>query len=299
MFFILTEKLTLEKKDIINSFLKRSETGNSELSFTNLFIWRKSYNVEYAIISDMLIIISKHGDSLPIVYFPIGKGNFKAALDEVINHYREKNEEFLIRISDEADIAKIEEAYPGDFEIIEDIDNNDYVYNVCDLAELKGKKYHAKRNFINRFKNNYSFVYETMTPDMKLECMELFGKWYDEKKDEVEGVDEHLEAVTELLNNWEKLDIKGGCIRIDGKMIAFSFGEELISDKKMAVIHLEHADISYDGAFPMINNEFVINEWKDYKYINREEDMGLSGLRKAKQSYYPCKMVRKFIAKLK
>lgn len=299
MFRILTEKLTLEKKDYINGFLKKIKTENSELTFTNLFMWRKSYNVEYAIISDMLVIMSKHSGAPQVVYFPIGDGNFKEALDEVIEYYKEKNEKFLLRISDENDIKKLEDAYPEIFEVYEDENNNDYIYKTSDLEDLKGKKYHAKRNFINRFKNKYSYIYETMTPDMKNECMELFKKWYEEKKDEVSGVEEHLEAVSEVFENWEKLDVKGGCIRVDGKMVAFSFGEELIADKNMAVIHLEHADISYDGAFPMMNNAFVQNEWSDFLYINREEDMGLDGLRKAKQSYYPCKMARKFYARLK
>lgn len=299
MFRILTNKLTIEKKDYINSFLKKIETENSELTFTNLFMWRKSYNVEYAEISDMLVIMSKHNDGPRVVYFPIGDGDFKSALDKVIEYYKEKNESFLLRISCEDDIKKLEKAYPEVFEIKEDIDSNDYIYSVSDLMGLKGKKYHAKRNFINRFKNKYNYEYQTMTPDMKRECMDLFMKWYEDKKDEVEGVEEHLEAVSEIFENWEKLDIVGGCIRVDKKMIAFSFGEELIGKNTMALIHLEHADISYDGAFPAMNNLFIQNEWKDFKYVNREEDMGLEGLRKAKQSYYPYKMGRKYYARMK
>ena len=147
MFYILTEKLTIEKKDLINSYLKKIRTENSELTFTNFFMWRKSYNVEYAVVSDMLLMFSKHKDAAQIVYFPIGDGDFKAALDEVTEYYKERNEKFLLRISDENDIKRLEEAYPGVFEITEDSDNNDYVYNVSDLNELKGKKYHAKRNF--------------------------------------------------------------------------------------------------------------------------------------------------------
>ena len=297
MFFILTENLTIDKKEYINEFLKKYESENSELTFTNLFMWRKSFNVEYAVISDMLVIISHHKGAPYYVYFPIGNGDYKEALDEIMKHFDEKNEKFLLRISDETEIKKLNEAYPNLFEIKEDIDSNDYVYNVSDLETLKGKKYHSKRNFINRFKNKYKFTYEKMTPDMKDECMTLFKKWYDERKDEIKGVEEHLEAVGELLNNWERLDIKGGCIKVDGKMIAFSFGEALTSET--AVIHLEHADTSYDGAYPMMNNAFIENEWKSFLYVNREEDMGLEGLRKAKQSYYPCRMVRKYTAKLK
>ena len=102
-----------------------------------------------------------------------------------------------------------------------------------------------------------------------------------------------------MTNNWEKLDIAGGCLTVDGKMVAFSFGEVLCYPESIVVIHLEHADTDYQGSFPMINQQFLEHQWSDFKLVNREEDMGLDGLRKAKKSYYPILMTEKFVATLK
>ena len=241
-------------------------------------------------------MISKHKDQPYIIYFPVGDGDYKEVLDMVISDFEKNKKEFCIRISNKSQIDKINFLYPEMFKTEEDVNSNDYVYNVTDLIELKGKKYHSKRNFINRFEK-YNYVYERMTPMYKSECLELFKKWYSEKSEDIVGIDEHFEAVSELINNWENLDITGSCIRVDGKMVAFSFGEAI--NDKMVVVHLEHADINYDGSFPMMNKLFLENEWKDFIYVNREEDMGLEGMRRAKKSYHPCHMARKYLAKLK
>ena len=299
MFSILTHEISIDKKDLICGFLKTLDTENSELTFTNLFIWRKSYNVRYIILFDTLVIISKHQDSPYTIYFPIGDGNRENALSEVIQFFEKEDKEFQIRIYDEKDIEKIEKLFPGKFRVEEDTDSFDYVYKISDLANLAGKKYHSKRNFINRFENRYDYVYEKMTPRDKDECLKLFKKWYSEKDSRIYGLEESFAAVTELLDNWENLDITGGCIRVSGKMVAFSFGEPLNSNNHTVVIHLEHADTSFDGAFPMMNRQFLLSAWQDYSFVNREEDMGLEGLRKAKQSYYPCRMAKKYYARKK
>ena len=297
MFFILIQDITIDKKEYINNFLKNANSENSELTFTNLFMWRKSYNVKFSVISDCLVIISKHKENPSVIYFPIGDGDHIACLNEVISEFKKNGEKFLIRISNDEDLEKLENAFPQKFEITEDTNSFDYVYRVQDLSELKGKKYHAKRNFINRFENNYSYTFEKMTPDKRDECFSLYKKWLNEKGDDIPGLDESFEAVSELLNNWESLDITGACLRVDGKMVAFSFGEPMISAENTVVIHFEHADTAFDGAFPMINRQFLLNCWQDFEFVNREEDMGLPGLRKAKESYYPSHMVKKYFAK--
>lgn len=299
MELINIRKLTIEDKNLINGYLEFKECGNSELSFTNLFIWRKSYNVRFAEVKNKLVVFSKHHDSPEVVYFPIGKGDKKEVLDEIIKYYKEKNEELHLRISCEGQIDYLNYLYPDKFIIEENIDEHDYVYEVQALCELKGKKYHAKRNFVNRFKNKYNLKYERLTYENKDACLELFKKWIDEKSDDIKGLNEQFEAVSTLLENWENLDIKGGGFFDDGKMVAFSFGEELLKSREMAVIHLEHANTEYEGVYPAINNAFLTNEFSDFKYVNREEDMGLTGLRKAKQSYYPAFMSKKYIARLK
>lgn len=299
MFFIFIQDITIDKKEYINNFLRKANSENSELTFTNLFMWRKSYNVRFSVISDLLVLISKYKENPTIIYFPIGDGDYTACLNEVITEFQKNGENFLIRISRDEDIEKLQKAFPQRFEITEDTNSFDYVYRVQDLSQLKGKKYHAKRNFTNRFENKYSYTYEKMTPDKKEECLSLYKKWLSEKEDDIPGLDESFEAVSELLDNWESLDITGSCLRVDGEMVAFSFGEPMISKDGTVVIHFEHADTSLEGAFPMMNRQFLLKCWQGFEFVNREEDMGLPGLKKAKESYYPCHMAKKYLAKLK
>ncbi len=299
MFFILIQDITIDKKEYINNFLKNANSENSELTFTNLFMWRKSYNVKFSVVSGCLVIISKHKENPSIIYFPIGDGDKIACINEVIQEFQKAGENFLIRISSEKDLEMLVNNFSQKFEITEDTNSFDYVYRVQDLSELKGKKYHAKRNFTNRFENKYSYTFEKMTPDQKDECLSLYKKWLREKEDDIPGLDESFEAVSELLDNWESLDITGSCLLVDGKMVAFSFGEPMIAAKSTVVIHFEHADTSFEGAFPMMNRQFLLNCWQDFEFVNREEDMGLPGLKKAKESYYPCHMAKKYLAKLK
>lgn len=290
----ITEEITIEKKELIDSFLKELDTENSELTFTNLFMWRKSYNVRFTVASGCLVIISRYKNQPYTVYFPIGDENKKEALEKIISAIGKKN--YQLRLSDTSEFDALNSFYPSKYELHEDSDSFDYIYSIADLTSLLGKKYHSKRNFINRFESSYNYTYAALTPHDREECMCLFEKWYAEKTDDIPGLSESYEAVRELLKNWEALDITGGCIRIDGDMVAFSFGEILNKKTKTAVIHLEHADTSYSGAFPMINKYFLMNEWQDCLFVNREEDMGLEGLRKAKQSYYPCRMAKKYYA---
>lgn len=290
------EYITLDKKDFITEHLNRKCTQNSEFTFTNLFMWRKSYDIRYAVINDNLCLMPKHSLGPRSATFPLGGNKIKETIEELVDYFVSRGEVPLIRLYNDEAVEQLNEIFPGKFTITEDVSYYDYVYRVEDLIKLSGKKYHSKKNHINKFKSLYNYEYSTMTPSDREECMELFDRWYNEKRDEIEGVSEEREAVFEFLNNWENLDIVGGCIRVDGKMVAFSFGEVLCGCQSMAVIHLEHADTNYQGAYAMINQQFLEHEWSGFEYVNREEDMGIEGLRRAKQSYRPAFMVKKYVA---
>ncbi len=291
--------ITLEDKALLDSYFKNNCTQNSEFTFTNLFMWRKSYNICYAIIDGMLTIIPKHGEGPRSVTYPLGNGDKKVVIEKLLHYFKENGEEPLIRLYSENSIKELEEMFPDTFIFTEDVGSHDYVYKTEDLINLSGSKYHSKRNHTNRFKSTYNYEYHTMTPELRDQCMNMFNDWCETKAELIPGINEQYEAVSELLSNWESLDITGGCITVDGKMVAFSFGEPLCSEKRMAVIHLEHANTDYNGSFATINQQFLENEWSDFEYVNREEDMGLTGLRKAKQSYHPSFLVKKYVATLK
>lgn len=297
------QEITLDKKEEINRFLHRKCSQNSEFTFTNLFMWRKSYDIKYVILNDTLCIMPQHTGGPRSATFPIGfiredgsECDIKPIIEMLLKDCRECGREPLLRLYDDRTVEKLVSAFPGKFLITEDVNYFDYVYRVEDLINLSGKKYHGKKNHINKFKRAYQWEYQPINAENAEECIALFDKWCREKSEEIEGVEEEREAVLELFHNWDALDVRGGCIRVGGKMAAFSVGEPLCG--KMAVIHLEHADVNYEGAFAIMNQQFLEHEWQNFELVNREEDMGIPGMRKAKESYRPVFMVKKYVATL-
>ncbi len=291
--------ITLEDKPLFDQYFANYNGMNSEYTFTNMFIWRKSYNIRYAVIDGMLCIFSRHGGSAETVNFPLGSGDIKSVISKLTRYFNEIGQRPLIRLYNDFEVDALNASFPDLFILTEDRNSFDYVYKVSDLINLPGSKYHSKRNHINQFIANYPYKYQKITNDQLLPCFLMFEKWCDSKKDTVDGILEQHEAVKNLIDNFDALNVSGGCISVDEKIIAFSFGEVLSAKNSVAVIHLEHADTDFRGSFPMINQQFLENEWSTLTYVNREEDMGLMGLRNAKKSYKPCLMIKKYVASLK
>lgn len=175
-----------------------------------------------------------------------------------------------------------------------DRNNCDYVYNRDDLANLSGRRFHGPKNHVNRFmKDHPDFTYEAITPANLEECLAYGKKWCEERANTDESIMFESEAIEEAFHSFEALQLRGGLIRYDGKVQAFSFGEKMLGSN-MAVIHVEKADHKVNGLFNIINREFVKNAWPDVEYINREEDMGKEGLRMAKESLCPAFLVNKY-----
>lgn len=181
------------------------------------------------------------------------------------------------------------------FELEEDRDNFDYVYDMEDLRDLPGKKYHAKRNFINRLEQSESFEFVTLGPENIEECIDLYEQWASNKdEDDSLSIEWELDAIRTALSNMMELDLLCGGIRINGEIKAFSVADKPWKD--MAVTYFEKAEAEVPGLYPLINQQMAANLLNDVKYINREEDMGLEGLRKAKLSYHPSKFIKKYRA---
>lgn len=297
--------ITLDKKELIDGFLKRRRSRNSEFSFSYLYMWRKSYDMKYAITDDMLCILPKHTGGPRSASFPIGFENpdgtsrsIKKFVETLLEYFKESGEEPLIHLYDESTMELLVKEFPDKFIITEDRNNFDYVYRVDELTNLSGKKFHSKKNHINKFKKMYpDWEYCRLSPENNGECMALFDEWQTDKGWEAESIGEEREALCEFLNNRDTLGYIGGGIRIGGRLVAFSFGEALGADT--AVIHFEHVDPNCEGAFAIINQQFLEHEWQNYTYVNREEDMGIPGMRKAKESYHPAFMIKKYVATLK
>lgn len=288
------KKLELSSKNTFDAYTK-NKYENSEASFANMFIWREFYNIMYSVSDGYLYVIFTDLNGKKKAYMPYGSGDLRECIDKLDGYFANIGQNLTIVSADRASAYKLKKYY-SDMCVTENIDFNDYVYSARSLAELSGKKLHSKKNHLNKFKNTYDYIYREMNKDDFDSCVRLAERLMKQNRDEAsKDFMAEYNSIKCAFENFDYLKLSGGVIEIDGNICAFSVGEELTSET--ALIHIEKADISYNGIYAAINNEFVKNRWNGFKYINREEDMGLEGLRKAKMSYRPDHMVRKYICK--
>ena len=235
--------------------------------------------------------------------YPAGSGDLRAVVLALEEDAAGRDSPLRLVCLTGGQVEELEAAFPGEFEFAADRDGYDYLYEVDRLADLTGKKLHAKRNHINRFvENNPSWVYEEITPESLPECLAMDKEWYRrslQREGEAEERDLGDEGVAlrTAMDHFHTLGLEGGLLRVYGEVVAFTIGDRLNSDTYD--VHFEKAYGELQGAYAMINREFarwVRERHPDVKYLNREDDMGVEGLRKAKESYYPDLMVEKHTA---
>ena len=283
------KEVELSDKLWARELLSYSAYRGCEYTFGNSFIWQCVYNTKIARVKDFYFFRSSGG-----YFFPAGRGDFRKAIELLRKDAKAEGKPLNFVTMNKASRRWLEENYPGEFEFGLDRGFQDYVYNFSDLAELKGKKYHSKRNFINRFREN-NWKYEPITPGNIGECADMSAAWLMENNSDDRSLRRENCVVRRGLDFFFDLDFIGGLLRVDGEVIAFTFGEAATSDT--FVVHAEKAFTKTQGAYPAINYEFVNNACTGFTYINREEDMGLENLRKAKMSYHPAFLEEKFNAK--
>ena len=285
----------IEDKKWVDDCFKYVKSYNCEYTFGNLFVWSTSYFTKICKYNGFMLC--RWGRDNDIKYsVPIGNGDFRDAVEKLIDDAESNGIELQIYGVTENYKKLFDEYFPGRFSYSYDEGFNDYIYSVEKMAELKGKKYHGKRNHINNFKKNYpDWKFEVLSSENIPECIELHTQWIKNHEDEADYSYE-FEAVLKAFENYEKLGFCGGLIRAGGKVIAYTMGER--HSDKLFVTHFEKAPADIQGAYPIINQEFTRNCLMGYEYVNREEDLGLEGLRKAKQSYYPEIFLEKCVAKL-
>lgn len=286
-------KPTINDKDVITFYLKKVNFYGCEFSFSNFLFWSCYFDTYFCVFENALIFRSTIGDRKSYLYPCCDKENIKPTLEKLIYYSKKDGEKFFMHGVTAHMTDSLNEMFPKKFKFTLDESVGDYIYNSSDLIELKGKKYSAKRNHINKIINS-NWIYEDIKEDNVEECITMNNQWYELNADENDEIKkaEYL-VVEKFLKNFFVLDLKGGLIRLDGKVVAFTIGEELNED--VFVIHVEKAFSDIQGAYPLINREFAKRNLFNYLYINREEDLGIEGLRKAKRSYYPAFILDKYI----
>ncbi|MHC1719908.1 MAG: DUF2156 domain-containing protein [Clostridiaceae bacterium] len=288
------KKITIEDKNILEKYINICKHRACDYSVGGLILWADVYDTQFAVAKDMLFIKFVSGQDNYFTY-PMGNGDLKEAFQWLFAYCEEQNLEFKMHIIEPEMFKAIEKIYPGEYEISYIRDIADYVYNVEDLKNLVGKKYHGKKNHINKFlKTNMDWSYERICEENIEECIEMVKEWCVEN-----GCCEDKSKADEIcvlingLKHIKELNLIGGIIRSDGRIVALTMGEK--SGDDMFIVHFEKAFSDVQGAYPMINQQFIIHELSNYTYVNREEDLGLEGLRKSKESYHPAFMVEKGI----
>lgn len=281
----------------LKSYLQYNDNKGCEYSLANNILWSDYYRSGYDIICGNLIFgsCSEVGRFPTSVSFPVGSNDIKKTLDAVFDMYKENNQKIVINLVSENNFGKLEQWYPGRFQIDYNRDWADYIYEKEKLATLSGSKLHSKRNHINRFIEKYpDYIYEKINESNYRDCIEYAHKWMvnnNKEQDESKAYEEKI--IIKALENREKLGVIGALIRVEGEVIAFTLGERLSNDT--FVVHFEKAEADIQGAYAIINRDFVRNELSDFRYVNREEDLGIEGLRKAKLSYHPAFLQQKGI----
>lgn len=295
---IAFKKAGIEDLDQIASYFYQSEHNACDYTPANFILWSDVYQTEYAVIHDMLVGRFKKGGNTHFTV-PVGAGDRKKAIDCIMEYCNEKGIKFYMNIVEPEMEEEIEALYPGQFLVTYDEDYFDYVYLREDLVELKGKKYHGKKNHINKFhKNNPHWSYESMTDENIGECIAMVKAWCVENQccEDKEKAAEMCILIN-AIENRSRLHLTGGIVRGERGICGLAMGEPC--SKNSFVVHFEKAFASEQGAYPMINQQFALHAMQEYEYVNREEDMGVPGLRKAKESYYPVHRVKKGILAIK
>ncbi|MCC8146984.1 MAG: phosphatidylglycerol lysyltransferase domain-containing protein [Bacteroidales bacterium] len=294
------EPVKVDDRETIQAFFNNSTFRNCDFSFSNIFSWQHFYNTTFvAKEHDFLYIRFQANGGIPGYLFPLGNVGLKAAMECLLEDAIERNDEFYLYSITPEMFDQIEEVMPGKF--IYDKERNwyEYIYNSYDLIHLVGKKYQAKRNHINKFKRSYHWEYLDITRKIIPECLELYDRWCQENggcNSEQSLIEERI-ATQKVFEHYEKLGLKGGALRIDGEILAYSYGQPLTNDT--FGVHAEKSLYEIDGGFTMINQQFIEHNAADFSYINREEDLGLESLRQAKMSYNPAFLLEKGYVKLK
>lgn len=280
----LSDKATIER------YTLNSECRNCDMAFANIFCWREFHHTAWAVVDEFLIIRFLIDGHHTVGYMqPIGEGDFSHLLPLLEQDAREHfgQQLRLYGLCREGRGCITGSPYHNRFAYDDDRSLSDYIYSAEDLRSLTGRKYQPKRNHLNRFTNSYDYRYEPLSPHHFADCLQLEAAWRTARTSETdsEAMRHEQRALREAFDHWEALDLRGGVIYVGEQLAAFTYGSQINYDTFDC--HIEKADTRYEGIFAAINKLFADHLPATFTYINREEDMGLEGLRRSKLSYYP------------
>ncbi|MDD3815772.1 MAG: phosphatidylglycerol lysyltransferase domain-containing protein [Desulfocapsaceae bacterium] len=276
--------LSLDDRPLVTEYLTRFPPEVSEQTFTNLYAWHHTRQIWVDTFRESLIFFADTGMGRVLLGNPVGPVSLSAVFSEYGSQIAGVERFPQERLADVV--------LPTDAMLIEDRDNSDYVYRREDLATLAGRNFTKKRNHINQCLAAYDCRYEIITADIIPECLVMQDRWCAARDCKTEpGLCGEYLAIVETLHHYSEFALTGGAIRIDGTIEAFTVGEAL--NPSTAVCHFEKAMPQFQGLSQLINQWFARENLGGFSYVNREQDLGIPGLRRAKESYYPDHLVEK------
>ena len=287
-----------EDRETYSRYLHSGKTRGCEYSFANLYLWGRQ---KAAVVEGQMVLFSQFNRKTVYPY-PAGEGDKKPALEAIIRDSQKRGIPCRITGLDQEDIEQMDKMFPGQFRYHCDRDSYDYVYAIDDLADLKGRKYQKKRNHFNRFRINH--------PDYRVEPLDegnlprvraMIDGWYAARTADNPESDHAMEevALSRALRRYRELEMDGLVLLDRDEVLAVTLGSRFSAGT--VDVHFEKARSDVDGAYAAINCEFaryIRERYPDVRFLDREEDMGLEGLRRAKESYLPHHMVEKCWAHL-
>lgn len=269
----------------------------SEYAFGTLYLWSHAYGTHVCRYRDWVMRASGPKDNLSYL-LPLGPGGMREKVEVLLADAEERGRKFRMWCLTKPEIDQLEQEMPGMFRYHLHRGASDYIYEAQDLINLAGRKYHGKRNHLSRFQRQYDWSYEDIAPENFADCKAVAREWCKENGGcgKEDGTDDEQCAINMAFRSFEELKLSGGLLRVEGKPVAFTVGEEI--NPEAFLLHFEKALSGYEGLYAAINHEYAANHLADYRYVNREEDLGLEGLRKAKLSYNPAILLDKYSATL-
>lgn len=299
-FVIMQSTLTfkpvgIQHRGIFQPYLtKNSQT--CDRTFANTFCWQHLFHTQWAEANGFLIIRAFINGERRAAYILVSQKDIPSYADilpalEADAANLDQPLTLMGLSKDECDT--LQSQHPGQFFFDRNRDFADYIYNVEDLKTLKGRKYAPKRNHINKFKSLYDYHYEAITAENIVECRQLEEDWISQHAEDDSAQAEYL-TIQNAFQHFEALGLFGGALYVRDKLVAFTYGSAIRNN--IFCTHVEKADIHYEGVYQMINYLFAQHLPEQFTFINREEDMGIAGLRKSKTSYHPAMLAYKHTA---
>jgi hypothetical protein len=272
-------QLTLSDREAMQAVTLPSGRRNCNYTFANLVGWQFWYDTEVCVLENAVVL--RYTLDGQRAYMVCTSEALSLELIEAL--FDDSNGDLTLMGLEDSQVAQLQTSHL--FSVEPDRDQYEYIYRRTDLATLHGKHLDAKRNHINRFRAEHpDFEYRPLTPESFDECRRLTEIWQGDKAAS-DTIDAEHRVMETIFSNWNALGMTGGSIFVDGRMVAFTYGSAVTTDTLDVCV--EKADRHVEGAFAIINQQFAEHLPEQYIYLNREEDMGIPGLRQAKLSYHP------------